>query len=109
MIGGVAREDVRKQLQRVFDFEELDWQTYESSRPAILDSLEQRIRNRGLDLLLLIRTLIGHDVQQRLRPLCEQFSIPCMLVEHGYGANQIAQTIRRHMASSIVERAERAS
>ena len=101
MIGGVAREDVRKQLQRVFDFEELDWQTYESSRPAILDSLEQRIRNRGLDLLLLIRTLIGHDVQQRLRPLCEQFDIPCLLVEHGYGASQIAQTIRRHLASNM--------
>lgn len=98
MIGGVAREDVRKQLQRVFDFEELDWQTYESSRPAILDSLEQRIRNRGIDLLLLIRTLIGHDVQQRLRPLCEQFEIPCLLVEHGYGASQIAQTIRKHLA-----------
>ncbi|MDZ4784014.1 MAG: hypothetical protein SGJ19_27515 [Planctomycetia bacterium] len=100
MIGGVAREDVRRQLQRVFDFDELDWQTYESSRPAILDSLEQRIRNRGLHLLLLIRTLIGHDVQQRLRPLCEQFEIPCLLVEHGYGASQIAQTIRKHLTSN---------
>ena len=47
MIGGSVREDVRRTLQQLFEFDKLDWEPYEDSKPAVLDSLEQRVRHRG--------------------------------------------------------------
>jgi hypothetical protein len=100
MIGGSAREDSRRMLQRVFEFEELDWESYEGNRPAFLESLQQRIRNRGVDLVLLLKSFISHHVPEKLRPLCEQVGIPCLMVEHGYGPAQIAETLRRGLAKA---------
>lgn len=97
MVGGSAREDMRRTLQRVFQFDELDWENYEGSRPAFLESLEQRVKNHGVDLVLILKSFIGHHVPERLRPLCEQNDIPCLMVEHGYGPAQVADTIRRGM------------
>ena len=100
MIGGSVREDVRKTLQRLFSFDRLEWEPYEDSKPAALDSLEQRVRNHGVDLILILRSFIGHHVTDRLRPLCQQNGIPCLLVEHGYGPAQIGETLRRGLIKS---------
>jgi hypothetical protein len=100
MIGGSVREDVRKTLQRVFNFDRLDWEPYEDAKPAVLDSLEQRVRNHGVDVVLILRSFIGHHVTDRLRPLCQQNGIPCLLVEHGYGPAQIGETLRRGLIRS---------
>ncbi len=97
MVGGSAREDMRKTLQKVFLFDELDWENYEGTRPAMLESLEARVRNHGVDLVLILKNFIGHHVPERLRPLCQQHEIPCLMVEHGYGPSQVAETIRRGM------------
>lgn len=95
MVGGSVREDVRRTLQRLFEFDRLDWEPYEDAKPAALDSLEQRVRNRGVDLVLLLRNFIGHNVSDRLRPVCQQYDIPCLMVEHGYGPAQVGETLRR--------------
>jgi hypothetical protein len=100
MIGGSVREDVRKTLQRVFNFDRLDWEPYEDAKPAALDSLEQRVRNHGVDLVLILRSFIGHHVTDRLRPICQQNGIPCLLVEHGYGPAQVGETLRRGLIRS---------
>jgi len=95
MIGGSVREDVRRTLQRLFEFDRLDWEPYEDAKPAMLDSLEQRVRNRGVDLVLILKSFIGHHVPERFRPLCEQQGIPCLMVERGYGPAQVGETLRR--------------
>jgi hypothetical protein len=101
MIGGSAREDMRRTLERVFQFDELDWENYEGTRPAFLESLEQRIKNHGVDMVLILKSFIGHHVPERLRPLCEQNEIPCLMVEHGYGPAQVADTIRRRLQKAV--------
>jgi hypothetical protein len=100
MIGGSVREDVRRTLQRLFEFDKLDWEPYEDSKPAMLDSLEQRIRNRGVNLVLILKSFIGHHVPERLRPLCEQTEIPCLMVDRGYGPAQVGETLRRGLLKS---------
>lgn len=100
MIGGSAREEMRRTLQKVFQFDELDWENYEGSRPVFLDSLEQRVRNRSIDLVLLLKNFIGHHVPERLRPLCQQHEIPCLMIEHGYGPSQIAEALRKGLIKS---------
>jgi hypothetical protein len=101
MIGGSVREDVRRTLQRLFEFDRLDWEPYEDAKPAMLDSLERRVRNHGMDLVLILKSFIGHHVPERLRPLCEQQGIPCLMVERGYGAAQVGETLRRGLLKSV--------
>jgi hypothetical protein len=98
MIGGDIREDKRRSLQAVFEFDDLEWVPYESARPAMLKSIEQRVRNHGMDLVLILKEFVGHHVSESLRPLCEENGIPCLMVEHGYGAAQMAETLRRGLA-----------
>ena len=80
-------------MQSVFEFDELEWEPYEGSRPVLLASLEQRVKNRGMDLLLILKEFVSHAVPERLRPLCQEHGIPCLMVEHGYGANQVADAL----------------
>ena len=94
MIGGAAREDARRTLRQFFEFDELEWEPYEGTRPALMKSLEQRVRNRGVDIVLILKEFVAHHVPERLRPLCQESGIPCLMVEHGYGANQIAEALR---------------
>ncbi len=94
MIGGAAREDARRTLQQFFEFHDLEWEPYEGTRPALMKSLEQRVKNRGVDLVLILKEFVAHHVPERLRPLCEESGIPCLMVEHGYGANQVAEALR---------------
>ncbi len=94
MIGGSVREDARRSLQSFFEFDELEWEAYESTRPALLRSLEQRIKNRGVDLVLILKEYVGHNVPESLRPLCQDAGIPCLMIEHGYGASQVAEALR---------------
>jgi hypothetical protein len=101
LIGGAAREDNRRLLERVFDFDKLDWESYEDTKPAVLEGLEQRVRNRGVELVLILKSFIRHHVPEKLRPLCEQFGIPCLMVEHGYGPAQIADTLRRGLLKTV--------
>lgn len=100
MIGGAVREDARKSLQQTFEFGELEWEPYEGSRPAALSSLEQRVKNRGIDMVLILKNFVGHSVSERLRPLCEENDIPCLMVEHGYGAQQVGETLRTGLVKS---------
>ena len=99
MIGGSVREDARRNLQAVFGFERLDWEPYEDSKPAALESLEQRVRNGGVDLVVILKAFIGHHVTDRLRPACAKGGVPCVLVDHGYGSAQIAEALRRGLAT----------
>ncbi len=94
MIGGAAREDARRTLRQFFEFDDLEWEPYESTRPALLRSLEQRIKNRGVDVVLILKEFVGHHVPESLRPLCQDSGIPCLMIEHGYGASQIAEALR---------------
>lgn len=103
MIGGSAREDMRRSLQRVFEFDELDWESYEDKRPVFLESLKQRIKNRSIDMVLILKSFIAHHVPEQLRPLCQQSGIPCLMIEHGYGPAQVAETLRRGLVKLPTE------
>jgi hypothetical protein len=100
IIGGSVREDARKSILQTFEFDELDWEAYESSRPALLKSLEQRVKNRGVDLVMILKEFVSHTVPERLRPLCGEFEIPCLMIEKGYGTSQIAEALRIGLGST---------
>lgn len=95
MIGGDVREDRRRALERIFEFEELEWVPFERSRPAMLKSIEQRIRNGKIDLVLILKEFVSHEITNSLRPLCEEQEVPCYFVDHGYGVTQVGEALKR--------------
>jgi len=99
MIGGSVREEARRLLQRTFEFAELEWVGYQDKKPALLDSVVERIQNEQYDMVILLINFIGHHVSNTIRPLCKQMDIPCAMVEHGYGAVQVADALRRVQSS----------
>lgn len=95
MIGGSVREESRKKLEKLFGFDRLDWIAYEANRPAALDSVEQRVRNRAMDLVLILK-YVGHHLTEKLRPVCDQQGIPCYMMK-SYSVTQVAETLRKGM------------
>ena len=57
-----------------------------------------------MDLVLILKSFIGHHVPERLRPLCEQNGIPCLMVDRGYGP---ARSARRSAAACSSRREPR--
>ena len=49
------------------------------------------MKNRGMDMVLILKNFVGHSVSERLRPLCEENDIPCLMVEHGYEPSRSAR------------------
>jgi len=100
MIGGSVREEVRRSLLRLFDFARIDWEPSGDAGPVLFDAIERRIRDRSVDLVLILKGLVGDHVSERLRPLCEEQKIPCLLVEHGPGPAQVGEALRRGLRRS---------
>jgi hypothetical protein len=100
MIGGSVREDIRRTLLRLFDFDRIDWEPSGDAGPVLFDAIERRIRDRGVDLVLILKGFVGDHVPERLQPLCEQHGIPCLMVEHGPGAAQVGEALRRGLRRS---------
>jgi hypothetical protein len=100
MIGGSVREDIRRTLLRLFDFDRIDWEPSGDVGPVQFDAIERRIRDQSVDLVLILKGLVGDHVADRLQPLCEQHGIPCLLVEHGPGAAQVGEALRQGLRRS---------
>lgn len=100
MIGGARREDVRRQLEQLFQFKRLEWEDYERTQSAKLDSLEQSVKAGGVDLILILKSFVHHHVSEQLRPVCQRNNVPCLMVDRGYGAAQIAETLRQGFLSA---------
>ena len=95
LIGGTAREDMRRTLEHAFEFESLDWESLGTNRPNLLDSIEQRVRSRSVDLVIILKALVGHTVTARMRPACEHSEVPLVLVDKGYGPSNVADALRK--------------
>lgn len=100
MVGGAVREDARRKLQDHFRFDRLDWEAYDETLASTLESIERRVRNRGVDLLLLLRTGVGPGVPDRLRPVCVQSGVTCVVVDRGCEPDQIVDALRRALPRS---------
>ncbi len=94
LVGGSAREAQRRALERLFAFETLDWETLDPARPALLDAIESRIRQHGVDLVLCLRGAAGVDASERLQAVSAQAGVPCLVLEPGAGPAQVAAALR---------------
>ena len=95
IVGGDPRERNRQQLQDYFELASLEWVPTEKRRNS-LQSLRDRVRNGGVDLVILLRSFIGHDADDIVIAACKETGTDWALVDSGYGRTQVRLAIERY-------------
>ncbi len=95
IIGGDLREEARARIQAAFGFESVEWVTTDHARKV--QSLANAVTGGSVDLVIVLRRFIGHDVDRVILPACKAASVPWVSVEHGYGITQIRLAIERFL------------
>lgn len=72
LVGGEAREPARLSVQSALEFASLDWAAG-SEQDAL--RVEPRVRNRSVDMVLLLRNFISHSAADRLVDACKSAGI----------------------------------
>ncbi|MFZ5478375.1 MAG: hypothetical protein ACOZNI_16525 [Myxococcota bacterium] len=96
MIGGSPRELNRARLEKVFGFAELDWLPAEFRRNS-LQTIRDRVKNGGVDMVIILRSFVGHDADQVILPACREAGVGWVSVEQGYGVVRVRQAIERYL------------
>lgn len=100
--GGEPREHARAALGRAFEFSTLEWL---ESGDAPAARAEERIRGGSVDLVILLRSFVGHSVADRLFGAGKESGVPVVLVESGYGVTRVAAALRERIPSQSSEEA----
>ena len=96
MVGGSPRELNRARLEKTFGFAELDWMPAEFRRNS-LQTVRDGVRNGGVDIVILLRSFVGHDADQVILPACREHDVGWVSVEQGYGVVRVKQGIERFL------------
>lgn len=97
LIGGSPREPNRRRIETTFAFAELTWERT-LRKPQALTALQTRIRQRSVDLVIILGRFVGHSYDDILLPACRESDVAWVHVDHGYGTVRIQQCIERFLA-----------
>ncbi|MBX3460126.1 MAG: hypothetical protein KF696_09245 [Planctomycetes bacterium] len=92
--GGSCREYRREQLQEYYGLAKLEWIENERNETADGANLARRIRNGSFDIVFLLARFCSHDLQDHMKQACKESGVPFVLVQRGYGRNQISAGLR---------------
>lgn len=87
IVGGDAREDVRRRYEEMFQLAELEWIPGDKGLRRI-QAIEQRIARGGVDLVFVLIDFVSHSISEKLRPSHHSDAI-VMNVPNGYGASRL--------------------
>ncbi len=93
IIGGDLREEARARIQDAFDLASLEWVTTEHTRH--IQAVADRVNAGTVNLVILLRRFIGHDVDRIILPACRSAGIAWVSVDRGYGISQIRSAMDR--------------
>lgn len=98
LVGGSPREVSRHRLQEAFRLGKLDWVDGEVRR---VDSVTERIRSGGLDLVLLVGRFLSHKVSKKVLHACKSRKIPCAVLESGHGVVAARRAVERYLQAAV--------
>ena len=98
LVGGDMREDRRRSIQTVFNFELFDWASFDRSRPGVLKAVEQRIREGSFDLLFLHAESIGEALAESLAEIAEESDVVVLLAQRGTSVADLTEILRKNRA-----------
>ncbi|MFZ5480644.1 MAG: hypothetical protein ACOZNI_28030 [Myxococcota bacterium] len=97
MVGGDPREPNRVRLEKAFAFSELAWEQAEYSRNS-LQKVRDRVRNGGVDMVIILSRFVGHDADEVIQPSCRETGVHFVAVKSGYGVAGIRRAIERFVS-----------
>jgi hypothetical protein len=92
IVGGDRRPQAAERIRDAFRFEDVEWEVKD---PRRLRALAERVRSRSVDLVILLRSFISHAEQETVLDACRAASVPFVVVDAGYGVNQVKLAIER--------------
>lgn len=99
IVGGDLRTEAHDRIQSAFGFATLEWVTTDHKRHY--QSLAARIERGGVDMVILLRRFIGHDVDRIVVPVCKQADVPWVSVPRGYGVTAIQGAMEQYLAHML--------
>jgi hypothetical protein len=99
IVGGDPRPEVVERLKSHFEFERLEWMPeHQKKGMNKIHCLTQRISSGNVDMVLVLRSFVSHSAANLL---FEHKNSACdvVLVDRGYGQEQIRQAIERYCTS----------
>jgi len=92
MVGGDPREQNRDRIEKAFGFSELVWDSSQNA-PRTIQALRESIERDGVDFLIILSGLAGHDINNLLIPACNSSKTPYVRIPRGYGIQRIRTEI----------------
>lgn len=99
IVGGEPREDARARIESAFGFASLEWVSTEHGRN--IEKLVSSIRAGGVDMVILLRRFIAHNIDRTVLPAARSEGIPWVSVERGYGVQQIKSAVERFLSDPL--------
>ncbi len=94
LLGGDPRSEALERLKTSFGFASLTWERID---PRRLESIATSVAAGSLDLVIVLRRFISHDVDRVVLPACKRAGVAWVSVEHGYGVSQVRAAIERYL------------
>ncbi len=95
IIGGDPREEPRARIEAAFEFASLTWEGIDQVRQV--ETLCTQVRSGGVDLVILLQSLINHSVCGKIVDACRSAKVPFAAVERGYGVERIRLAIEQDL------------
>ncbi|MEZ4241996.1 MAG: hypothetical protein R3F59_38760 [Myxococcota bacterium] len=92
IVGGDRRPRAAERIRGAFRFADVEWELKE---PRRLKGLAERVRSRSVDFVIVLRAFIGHAEQETVLDACRAADVPFVIVDSGYGVNQVKLAIER--------------
>jgi hypothetical protein len=96
LVGGDPRPAATERIRAAFRFSRVDWESQDVRRMRVL---ADRVRGRSVDLVLLLRALEAHAETSTVLQACRDSEVPWVMVEAGYGVNQVRLALERFVES----------
>jgi hypothetical protein len=92
IVGGDRRQHAADRIREAFRFANVEWEVKDARR---LRALGERVRSKSVELVILLRGFIGHAEQETILDACRTSGIRFVVVDTGYGVNQVKLAIER--------------
>lgn len=92
IVGGDPRQSAADRIREAFRFATVGWEVKDARR---LQGLSERVRGGSTDVVILLRAFIGHSEQGTILEACRSADVPFVVVDTGYGVNQVRRAIER--------------
>ena len=95
IVGGDPREPNRKRLERMFEFESLEWP--DISGPRRVDAVVARIKRRTVDIVFVVTGFVDHTQSEPIIAAAKESKVAWALSE-SYGGTAVKAGLERFLA-----------